>query len=99
MFKHLFILFVALTCVFSLKAQELDSFEKELQALEKGDDNAIKRVEALDSSARDEFISDSVSVGNAAPLRPEVKVDEEAMSVLINQESPPAKKSRRIRSR
>lgn len=89
--NYLLILFLASQALFCLKAQEVDSFERELRALEK-------------LMPKEEFISDSVGQKSAAPIRSdvsrdEVNQDEEAMSVLINQEAPPAKKSRRIRSR
>ena len=76
-------------------AQTVNQFEKELRMLEGKDEENLARVEALKSNESDS-ISDEVSTGNAAVLRPEIQVD-----AKIKNEEPVStiKKTRRIRSR
>lgn len=69
--------------------QETNNFEAELRLLEKQDETLLKQVETI-SKEQDNEITDSVTVGNAAPLR-EKSIPDQIPS--------PKVKERRVRSR
>ncbi len=98
MTKYLFLLlFIGFLPTFAC-AQSTNEFEEELRLLEKQDEAALKRVEDLskqESTDGVDVVTDTVSVGRAAPLRYESKPDKtETIQEVI-----PEKKARRIRSR
>lgn len=93
--KFIFLISSIITALLfsTANGQDSNDFEAELRRLETQDETLLNKVENI-SKQNDDFITDSVSVGNAATLR-EYSNEEVHLEEIVA----PKVKERRVRSR